>query len=195
MLIRLLTCALLLLAPLGLSAQTAGHAAFIKRVTRKMAYVAVLDCEAVGRAPITTNQYLRFDSLRRQCSTEELGRLVAHKSPVVRSYAFWALSERPEAELFPLLLRHRRDTAEFEQHCGCFGSPTTVVDFMLGCYQKSAQYRSDSLAAGAQQVVAVLKEQHTDRWQRWRQHHQQLSPRQRQRLIRKDQRLEARNDD
>jgi hypothetical protein len=195
LMIRLVIVLLLIMRPWELPAQTASHAAFIKRVTAKIAYVGILDGELVGRYAYTTRQFTRFDSLRRRCSTAELRQLVAHRSPVVRSYAYWALTERPDADLLALLVAHRRDVAEFEQRAGCIGSTHDVAGFMLNCYQDSPQYRSDSLAVDKQRLVAQLEEAATERLMQRRRRHQHLSWYQKRRQIRQEQRLEARSDD
>ncbi|WP_044002347.1 hypothetical protein [Hymenobacter swuensis] len=163
---RLIVLMLLLGVGQEIKAQVNRQAAFIKRVTDTIAYVGVLKCELVSRAAYMPRQYIRFDSLRKQCSNEELQTLLAHKSPAVRGYAFWALTERPEVDLYPLLLRHRRDTKKYAQLCGCIGSTQTVIDGMLYEYGRSSRFTSDMLVPERKKGMASLEQASSQRFYR-----------------------------
>lgn len=178
-----------------LLAQKTSHNAFIKRVTKRIAYVGVLNCSKVGLGGYITPQYIRFDSLRKQCSSAELQVLVEHRAPVVRSYAFQALAERPEADLFPLLLKHQNDTAEFAQHCGCISSKSKVIDAMLSDYCLSSQYSRDKLISTKQEVVKQLKIKSLNRFRRERLQWRHATNRQRLRLRRQYDRATPQHED
>lgn len=192
---RLILFTILLLCFNPLLAQKTSHNAFIKRVTKRMAYVGILKCEMVGRAAYIPPQYLRFDSLRKQCSNTELQALLKHHAPVVRAYAFQALAERPEVDLFPLLLLHRSDTATFAQQCGCIGSKNTVVDAMLSDYRPSPQYNRDKLVSYRQEVIDRLEMKSSSRSNRERQKWRHATSRQRFRLKRRYERATPQHDD
>ncbi|RTQ51544.1 hypothetical protein EJV47_07025 [Hymenobacter gummosus] len=192
---RLILIAFCLGWPALLFGQTAARTAFVTRVSQQLAYVGQLKCELVGRAPVTPRQFIRFDSLRRYCSNAELHALLQHRSPVVRSYALWALSERPDADLLPLLRQHRRDRATFEAQCGCIGTTRNVVDFMLQRYRATPQYRVDTLVRANKVLLTHLERQSAARTLRWLHAQRQLSWPQKRRHIRRYQQLAARDDD
>ncbi|MET4106167.1 HEAT repeat domain-containing protein [Hymenobacter sp. UYP22] len=154
---RLVILLLLLGAGQGTFAQGKNQAAFIKRVTDTIAYIGVLKCEAVSRIGYTPRQYTRFDSLRSYCSSEELQALLKHKSPAVRGYAFWALSERPEVDLYPLLMKHRRDTGKYAQLCGSIGSIQNVIDAAFFDYSQTSRFTSDTLIIERKSGIAKLE--------------------------------------
>ncbi|RSK34505.1 hypothetical protein [Hymenobacter metallilatus] len=194
MMYRLSTLLVMLFLSHGMWAQDC-HQAFIKRVTDTIAYVGVVKCEAVSRIGSTPRQYIRFDSLRRFCSSAELQALLKHKSPAVRGYAFWALTERPEVDLYPLLLRHRQDRAETAQMCGCFGSVITVISSMLNDYEKSPQYARDSLNPERRRVYLVLHKEAKARWRKKSQHQENMTLRAKNRAKRRDDKLWAHDND
>ncbi|RSK50232.1 hypothetical protein [Hymenobacter rigui] len=193
MMYRLFTLLVMLFLSRGMWAQDR-HQAFIKRVTDTIAHVGVVKCEAVSRIGYTPRQYIRFDSLRRYCSSTELQALLEHKSPAVRGYAFWALSERPEVDLYLLMLRHRRDTDKFDRQCGCFTSTYTVVGFILLKYRGSRQFAQDTLSAARKTTYQRMAYVWSRQQDRYLDRGRNMSWAQKRRLIEKNRQLDARND-
>ncbi|NVO84600.1 hypothetical protein [Hymenobacter terrestris] len=192
MLTRLALLLLLCLSSNTLFAQTqVSPKTSIKKTVRQMARVGILKCELVGRAPIKPQQYLRFDLLRKQCTDAELTALLKHRAPVVRAYAFQALSERSESDLLPLLLQQRRDTAKFAQQCGCIGSTTTVVESMLQDYEGSPQYAQDTLSTERKTLAANMSEESIERFAKVRATYKRSTEKQRRELIREARLLKA----
>ncbi len=176
MIMRFIVSVALMLPFYSLQAQTAvSHKAFIKRVTKRMAYVGVLKCELVTHFYVTNSQYLRFESLRKECTNAELTALLKHRAPVVRVYAFWALSERPGVDLLTLLVQNQQDTAKLASSCGFYGSVDTAIDKMLSFYRKSAQYAPDKLAIERQTAWEALTAEESVRLFRKTEHDRRLT--------------------
>lgn len=193
MLIRFALFIALLSAPKTLFAQAEGSLNISpKKAVRQMARVGILKCELVGRAPIMPQQYLRFDLLRKQSTDAELTALLKHRAPVVRAYAFEALAERPNIDLFPLLLRHQQDTARLAVSCGCFRFNNTVIDNMLFEYGDSPQYAQDMSVINKKAAWENLREEFSQRASRKRERNKQLTPYQK---IKEDKRLSAHDDE
>lgn len=98
------------------------------------------------RTGITTliiHQFLRDTSL-----TEDLLKLVEHKHPFVRTYAFASLSQR-EVDLFPILILNLSDSTTFYTSEDDYGYAASPPDMML-------QYLSDKLAVEQKDSVANL---------------------------------------
>ncbi|HEY0976057.1 MAG TPA: hypothetical protein VGE21_01195 [Flavobacteriales bacterium] len=67
-----------------------------------------------------------------RCATpDELRSLTAHPSPIVRGYAFWALSSNGGSDLLPILLQHIGDTAAVDVQFGCVVHHPRVGDFLI----------------------------------------------------------------
>lgn len=85
----------------------------------------------VSRAAYTSEQYIRFDSLRRISSVEDMMFLANHKSAAVKVYAFISLLDSKDWEkaLQALQLNYKDRTA-FYHLFGCIGGIHTVGYFM-----------------------------------------------------------------
>lgn len=64
-------------------------------------------------------QWARGQKLGKLATEEELLLLCEHPNPVVKCYAFKALSNRPNSPFFPVLLKHLSDTSRIRIHDGC----------------------------------------------------------------------------
>lgn len=196
MLTRFIFLFSLLLFCHSIQAQTlASHKAFIKRVTKQIAYAGVVDCQYIGRAAIRSRQYLRFDSLRKQATTAELTALLSHRAPAVRAYAFQALTERLEADLLPILLQHQNDTAKMAGMCGCFGFSNTVFDNMFYDYKGSQQHVQDLLVSSRKVAWDKIEEESYERNYRERERQKRLTPQQKSKARRDYKRLRAHSDE
>lgn len=78
-----------------------------------------------------TTQWKNYEALRREFSEKELIELCGHKNPIVRSYAFKALTEKGSSKVYNTLLQHLSDTASFVRHYGCFIEEDRVTDNFL----------------------------------------------------------------
>ena len=189
--------ALLLLVLSGLpglgAAQTVERSARIQQLTAQLARAGSVESQGIGFSARPSVQYMYFDSLRAYCTEAEIRQLVTHQAPAVRCYAFWALTERPEAELWSLLAGHRRDFALVRTRFGCNSGVENVADLMLSIYEDTPQYQADSLTAGKAVLIRKLQARAEARSDR---HLRRLrSRRYRRHMTQLVQRLDARRDD
>lgn len=82
--------------------------------------------------------------LREKLQVNELVMLTKHNNPIVRCYAFKALTMVSEQEAFSLLAHHFQDTAQVYTHAGCFGKDVLVGDFFVSVFKGSETKRIDS---------------------------------------------------
>jgi hypothetical protein len=87
--------------------------------------------QAVGFAGESTEQYARFEELKKKATKEELIKLTKHQNPVVRCYSFWGLTDRKEDNLFSILIEHLQDTSQVQRMFGCIVSNVSVADFYI----------------------------------------------------------------
>lgn len=192
MLTRFIFLVSLLLSYHSIQAQTAAsHKAFIKRVTKQIAHAGVVDCQYIGRAAMPSRQYLRFDSLCKQATTAELTALLSHRASAVRAYAFQALTEKPEADLFPALLQHQNDTAKLAGTCGCFGFSNTVFGNMFYDYKGSLQHAQDLLVNTRRATWEKIEKEFHERNNRERERKKHLTPQRKHKANREYKRLRA----
>ena len=78
-----------------------------------------------------TNDYLLVEQLKETATEKELLRLCSDKSPVVRCYAFWALSKKGSKQIKSVLQKHLKDSLTLVHHDGCEGGVIRVNEFML----------------------------------------------------------------
>ena len=76
-------------------------------------------------------QWKNYESLIQKFSENEIAELCDHKNPIVRCYAFKALTEISSPKVYEILLLHLSDTAEFERFYGCIGDKDRVTDNFL----------------------------------------------------------------
>jgi hypothetical protein len=101
------------------------------RIVERIEKFDRLKGKAVGRAPIRPREYDEFVKLRKSASPGELKALTDHPWPVVRGYAFWALSYTKDIDLLPIVLDHISDTAVLDTKFGCVGRHPLVGDFFI----------------------------------------------------------------
>src|SRR3712207_5628044 len=81
----------------------------IKQVAERMAEDKVLSSETAGIAANPTEQWMMFERLQKEATTEELLALTEYPSAVVKCYAFQALTNRKGVDLFSLVIKHLTD--------------------------------------------------------------------------------------
>jgi hypothetical protein len=85
----------------------------------------------VGYAGVRTVQWDRYEKLSKAATLPELRKLTDHKNPVVRCYAFDALTARKDTNAFNILLTHLHDTAKVSTFFGCIISEEMAGDYFL----------------------------------------------------------------
>ncbi|WP_109700387.1 hypothetical protein [Chitinophaga deserti] len=93
--------------------------------------VNVLKGPVIGDGGERPMQYENFELLEKAATQKELITLTDHPNPTVRCYAFWALNNRGDVKLLPIVLKHFNDTAIVKMHFGCIGSYNKVGDYFV----------------------------------------------------------------
>ncbi len=110
---------------------SAGMRHEIRVLTDSIAKEGILFSDAVGIIGAKTKQWQRFEQLKKSAKTEELTKLTDDSRPVVRCYAFLALTERRKVNIFPTLLKHLYDTAKLTTFYGCIVDSRMAGDYFL----------------------------------------------------------------
>ncbi|OJJ21493.1 hypothetical protein BKI52_13185 [marine bacterium AO1-C] len=84
-----------------------------------------------GGYPVNTPQWARFEQLKQLATDQDLINFTDHPSPVVRCYAFQALSERKHSSTFAVLVKHLKDTITIHSIQGCLLKGQLVSQFFL----------------------------------------------------------------
>lgn len=108
-----------------------GPSSAIRQLVRDIAKRNVLMGPAVGIAAERPEQWNRYEALRSTATDKELLVLTNDTNGVVRCYAFQALVERNNIDLFPVAVQHLSDTAMVHTLYGCLGGSQKVRDFFL----------------------------------------------------------------
>lgn len=82
--------------------------------------------------------------LRERVPIVELKELTNHHNPIIRCYAFKALTMVSEPEAFSVLKKHFQDTVVISTHHGCFKSDEFVGDFFINVYRGPEAILHDS---------------------------------------------------
>jgi len=85
----------------------------------------------IGIVGTPTEQYKRFEEVKDKATKEQLAELTDHSNAVVRCYAFWALADRKEDNLFEILLKHLNDTITIHKQFADVLEYMTVADFYI----------------------------------------------------------------
>lgn len=141
----------------------------ITKLVQNIAADNVVKGAAVGIAGIRTEQWDRYEHLKRTATGDELMLLSSHTNPVVRCYAFQALVHR-KVDVFPILLQHLKDDERVETLEGCIGGTEKVGDYFIntvmpgyadeGSYEMSARQLTelDSILINDKTVKVSRKE-------------------------------------
>lgn len=100
--------------------------AAIRKAAQRLAHANDLTCQEVGRLNLEPDHWPAYVKLHDMATAPELIWLTDHPSAAVRCYAFRALCDRPEIDLFPIALRHVTDDDSVHTYCHCIGDLTHV---------------------------------------------------------------------
>jgi hypothetical protein len=101
------------------------------QIVSKIEKVNEIMGSAVYYAGIRPAQYDNFTELQNSATEDELVELTNYPNGVVRCYAFWALTYKPNAYLLPIVIAHIVDTSSVNTQFGCIGSREKVGDFFI----------------------------------------------------------------
>ena len=76
-----------------------------------------------------SDQYKKYEQLKKVATVEQLTALTDHKNSAVRCYAFQALASKKADNVFAVLLKHLHDTSSVETQSGC-----TIMTELTGDY-------------------------------------------------------------
>ncbi len=117
----------------------------IQNLVKAIAKDGVFKSSGVGFAGVKTDQWRRFEKLSSLATTEELEDLTDHNNSVVRCYAFVALADKKTIDLYPIVVKHLKDTAKVNTFIGCIVSSSRTGEFFLDNvnpeYSDSTGYR------------------------------------------------------
>jgi hypothetical protein len=100
-------------------------------IVSQIAKDGTVKSQYVSRIAYTPKQYIRFDSLRRISSLEDMMSLANHRSAAVRVYIFKFLLENQKwDEALQVLQMNYQDETAFYHLFGCIGGIHTVGYFM-----------------------------------------------------------------
>ncbi len=106
----------------------------VMKLVREIAKENILNGAYIDLSKKRNKQFKRYKRLNKISTNAELVILTDNENPVVRSYAFWALSNRPKLDLLPILQKHLYDTTKCKTHLGCFIYEETVGDLYIETY-------------------------------------------------------------
>ena len=146
-LISTLIC--LLLASLLVFTQSTSLRPAIQKLVNSIAKTNVVMGSAVGEAGSRPAQWDEYINLTKAATSKELIELTDNASGVVRCYAFQALANRKDKNIFNILLSHLNDTARIETLFGCTGGTIMVGDYFVdvvtpGLVDPESQKRDDA---------------------------------------------------
>lgn len=105
------------------------------KIAEKIEKINIVMGGAVGYSGMRPEQYDNFEKLRKVATPKELQLLSNHPNPVVRCYAFQALTLVDKLEtsidLFKIVKEHLEDSEKVDTQFGCIGSNMAVSDFFL----------------------------------------------------------------
>jgi hypothetical protein len=145
---RLFTIIFLLFLPIAASAQSAFDIGKLSDEGRAILAKIERDNSVPSDTMGMRFEYLPKDYpltvLREKLEMNELVMLTKHNNPIVRCYAFKAITMVSEEEAFQILPQHFHDTAQVYTHAGCFGKDVSVGDFFVGVFKGWEMKRIDS---------------------------------------------------
>ncbi|OJJ20256.1 hypothetical protein BKI52_17470 [marine bacterium AO1-C] len=95
-------------------------------LVQQIAQYDKVDSEGINMGAITSLQYARFELLKEMATQDELLKFTQHYSPVVMSYAYWALMDNDFPRMDTLFQQALNTEAYAKYHSGC----TIMGDFV-----------------------------------------------------------------
>ena len=83
----------------------------------------------VGGSP--SKQWDKYEQLKKVATIDQLIALTDHKNSAVRCYAFQALATKRFDKMFPILLKHLKDTATVQTQSGCIVITQFTGDYFV----------------------------------------------------------------
>ncbi len=85
----------------------------------------------IGEGGSPSDQYAKYEQLKKIATVEQLTALTDHKNSAVRCYAFQALAAKKADNVFTVLLKHLHDTSSVETQSGCIVMTEYTGDYFI----------------------------------------------------------------
>ena len=85
----------------------------------------------IGYSGSPSNQYKKYEQLKKIATVEQLTALTDHKNSAVRCYAFQALASKKADNVFAVLLKHLHDTSSVVTQRGCIIMTELTGDYFI----------------------------------------------------------------
>lgn len=85
----------------------------------------------IGEGGSPSDQWDKYEQLKKVSTIDQLVALTDHKNSAVRCYAFQALATKRSDKVFPILLKHLKDTAAVQTQSGCIVMTQFTGDYFV----------------------------------------------------------------
>jgi hypothetical protein len=103
----------------------------LKQTVSEIISYGVVDAPMVGYRGMKSEQYSRFVSLKVNISDSELVLLTKHQDPIIKAYAFWALTDKEFSGIKQIIVDHLNDIQTFQFRSGCIGERRRINKWFL----------------------------------------------------------------
>lgn len=134
-----------------------------KRLLKSLIKYNRVDGQRIGRASIYSEQYIRFDSLRRISSKADILLFTKSRSAVIKVYAFNSLIDTKDvSNALQVLTTNYKDTTVFRHLFGCIGGASTLGKYMFVKFNSSAKRKVISLTFKQQAILDTIRKKIPD---------------------------------
>ena len=125
-----------------------------KRLLKRIIKYNRVDGQRIGRAAIYSEQYIRFDSLQKISSREDIITFTRHRSPIIKAYAFNSLLDRKDVSTaLQVLAANSQDTTVFIHIFGCIGGASTLGKYMFVNFNSLVKQKEISISSEQQEIL------------------------------------------
>ena len=103
----------------------------IKKIVDYIAEGNSVESSHIGYGGIPSDQYAKYEQLKKVSTVKQLTALTDHKNSAVRCYAFQALASKKADNVFTVLLKHLHDTSSVYTQSGCVGMTYFSGDYFI----------------------------------------------------------------
>ena len=130
-----------------------------KHLLKQIARYNKVESQYINRGANASEQYARFDSLRKISNTADIIAFTKYPSPVVRAYAFGELLDKKDIQnAFKVLQVNFQDTTAFKHKFGCIGSASTLGSYMYYNFKFRAKKNGFSISPVDQRILDEIYE-------------------------------------
>lgn len=104
----------------------------LKKIVEQIEEYNIVESAYIGDGGSASEQWARYEQLKQIATISQLIALTDYPNSVVRCYAFEALATRNSNQVFPILMKHLKDTTSVETLSGCLGHIEYTGDYFIG---------------------------------------------------------------